>query len=93
MAPETKSSDSSSTSRENLHPDRTRNVWYLKRHHDGRAIDAAVYRILKRHGLNRLPAKVGRRTIVTKRYQKRKRGHHMHFEAKCWAATDKNAHG
>ena len=36
-------------------------VWYLQRYHDIKTSDATVYRVCKRHGLNRLPNRVGRR--------------------------------
>ena len=34
-------------------------VWYLQRYHGIRTSDATVYRVCKRHGLNRLPNRVG----------------------------------
>jgi transposase len=45
-------------------------AWYLERYHGIRVCDATVYRTLKRHGLNRLPARVGRRAVHTHRYEK-----------------------
>ena len=48
-----------------LHPRRTyhmgpiRIVWYLQRYHDIKTSDATVYRVCKKHGLNRLPNRVG----------------------------------
>ena len=52
-------------------------VWYLERCHAIRISDARVYRILKRHGLNRLPRRVGRRAVHTKRYNKQVPWHHV----------------
>jgi transposase len=40
-------------------------AWYLERYHGIRVCDATVYRTLKRHGLNRLPNRVGRRAVHT----------------------------
>ena len=36
-------------------------MWYMARYHQMRVSDATIYRVLKRHGVNRLPGKVGRR--------------------------------
>ncbi len=52
-------------------------VWCLEGYHGIRVSDAGVYRILRRHGMNRLPRKVGRRAVHTKRYEKRVAGHHV----------------
>ena len=57
-------------------------VWYLTRYHNIKISDAGVYRILRRHGLNRLPGKVGRRAVHTKRYNKQVPGHHIQVDAK-----------
>ena len=46
-------------------------VWYLARYHDIKISDAGVYRVLKRHGVSRLPGKVGRRAVHTTRYRKK----------------------
>lgn len=45
-------------------------VWYLARYHDIKMSDATVSRILRRHGLNRLPRGTRMRKVHTKRYQK-----------------------
>jgi hypothetical protein len=45
----------------------TRIMWYVARYHSMRVSDATIYRVLKRHGVNRLP---GRRKIHPKRYNK-----------------------
>ena len=57
-------------------------VWYLARYHDIKISDAGVYRVLKRHGLSRLPSKVGRRAVHTKRYEKKVPGHHIQVDVK-----------
>ena len=46
-------------------------VWRLERYHGIGISDAGVYRILRRHGLNRLPNRVGRRAQHTHRYARK----------------------
>ena len=53
--------------RRTYHMGPIRIVWYLQRYHDIRTSDATVYRVCKRHGLNRLPNRVGRRAVHTHR--------------------------
>ncbi|HIF13087.1 MAG TPA: IS481 family transposase [Dehalococcoidia bacterium] len=55
-------------------------VWYLERYHGITISHAGVYRILRRHGLNRLPARVGRRAVHTHRYAKQVPGHHVQVD-------------
>lgn len=57
-------------------------VWYLKRYHDISISDASVSRILRRHGLNRLPRGTRMRKIHTKRYNKQVPGHHIQMDVK-----------
>ena len=57
-------------------------VWYLERYHDIRVCDATAYRTLKRHGMNRLPNRVGRRAVHTHRYEKQVPGHHVQVDVK-----------
>ena len=49
----------------------------LSRQHD---FEAGVYRLLRRHGLNRLPSRVGRRAVHTHRYAKQVPGHHVQVD-------------
>jgi transposase len=67
-------------------------VWYLERYHAIKIIDASVYRILRRHGLNRLPDRVGRRKVHTKRYQKKVPGHHIQVDVRFLNLLDKRNH-
>jgi IS30 family transposase len=67
-------------SRRTYHLGPIRIVWYLERYHDIRVCDATVYRTLKRHGMNRLPNRVGRRD--THRYEKQVPGHHVQVDVK-----------
>jgi transposase len=46
--------------RRTYHLGPVRIAWYLARYHGIQVCDATVYRTLKRHGLNRLPHRVGR---------------------------------
>ncbi len=68
--------------RRTYHLDPIRIVWYLERYHAIRISDAGVYRILRRHGLNRLPRRVGRRAVHTQRYNKQVPGHHVQVDVK-----------
>ena len=56
-------------------------VWYLERYHGIKISDATVSRILRRHGLNRLP-RGSRMRVHTKRYQKQVPGHHIQMDVK-----------
>ena len=55
-------------------------VWYLERYHGIRISHAGVYRILRRHGMTRLPGRVGRRAVHTHRYAKQVPGHHVQVD-------------
>src|SRR6056297_1680872 len=64
-------------------------VWYLERYHDIKLSDATVSRILRRHGLNRLPRGTRMRKVHTKRYQKQVPGHHIQMDVKFLTFIDK----
>jgi len=68
--------------RRKYHVGPIRIVWYLARYHNVKISDAGVYRILKRHGLNRQPRGTRIRKIHTKRYKKQVPGHHMQVDVK-----------
>lgn len=57
-------------------------VWYLERYHSVSISDAGVYRILRRHGLNRLPRGTRLRKVHTTRYNKQVPGHHIQMDVK-----------
>jgi len=57
-------------------------MWYMARYHAVRMSDATVYRILRRHGLNRLPRGTRVRKIHTRRYNKQVPGHHIQMDVK-----------
>jgi transposase-like protein len=65
-------------------------MWYMARYHAVRMSDATIYRILKRHGLNRLPRGTRLRKIHTKRYNKQAPGHHIQMDVKFWTFIGKN---
>jgi len=64
-------------------------VWYMARYHGIKISDSSVSRILKRHGMGRLPGHVGRRKIHTKRYQKQVPGHQIQVDVKFLKFIDK----
>jgi transposase InsO family protein len=68
--------------RKKYHLGPMRIMWYMARYHDLKMSDATIYRVLKRHGVSRLPGNVGRRKIHTKRYQKQVPGHHIQMDVK-----------
>ena len=57
-------------------------VWYLARYHDIKISDAGVYRVLKRHGVSRLPGKVAGRAVHMTWYEKKVPGHHIQLDVK-----------
>jgi transposase InsO family protein len=57
-------------------------TWYLERYHGFQTSCSSVYRTLVRHDMRRLPKKVGRRAIHTRRYAKQVPGHHIQVDVK-----------
>jgi transposase InsO family protein len=57
-------------------------MWYLERYHGIKVSEAWVYRVLKRHGLDRLPRGTRLRKIHTRRYNKQMSGHHIQIDVK-----------
>ena len=57
-------------------------VGYLERYHGIKISDATVSRMLKRHGVNRLPRGTRVRKVHTKRYNKQVPGHHIQMDVK-----------
>jgi transposase InsO family protein len=68
--------------RQTYHLGPIRIVWYLARYHAIKISDAGVYRILKRHGLNKLPSGTRVRKIHTKRYEHQVPGHQIQVDVK-----------
>ena len=57
-------------------------VWYLARYQSVNVSDATLYRMLRRHGLRRVPNRVGQRAVHTHRYAKQIPGHHGQVDVK-----------
>ena len=68
--------------RRTYHMGPIRIVWYLERYHDIKTSDATVDRVCRRHGMRRLPNRVGRRAVHTHRYEKQVPGHHVQVDVK-----------
>ncbi len=70
--------------RQNYHFGPARIVSYLHRYHQIRIASSSVHRILKRHGLSRLPTSQKHRTHKKrwKRYEKRQPGHRLQVDVK-----------
>jgi len=64
--------------RKTYHLGQRRIKWYLERYHDIQVSEGAVYNVLKRNGLNRLPKNQRKRSMKSfKRYEKRVPGHRI----------------
>ncbi len=68
--------------RRTYHLGPVRIVWYLARYHGIRISNATIYRTLRRHGMQRLPNRVGHRAVHTHRYAKQVPGHHVQVDVK-----------
>lgn len=68
--------------RKNYHLGQRSIAWYLARDHGMKVSSGGVYGVLKRHGLNRLPKNVKKRTVTTHRYEKQVPGHHIQVDVK-----------
>src|SRR5205085_8728528 len=68
--------------RRTYHLGQLRIAWYLQRYHDIKVSSGAVYNVLVRHGLNRLPRNAKKRTVMWQRYEKQAPGHHVQVDVK-----------
>jgi transposase InsO family protein len=68
--------------RRTYHLGQLRIAWYLQRYHDIKVSSGAVYNVLVRHGLNRLPRNAQKRTVMWQRYEKQAPGHHVQVDVK-----------
>ena len=75
--------------RQAYHLGPVRIVWYPARYYGIKISDASVYRVLRRHNLNRLPRGTRARKIHTKRYNKQVPGHHIQMDVKFLAFEGK----
>ncbi len=64
----------------NLGPQRI--SWYLERYHGMKTSASTVYRTLVKNGESKLAKSVSKRTVHTKRYQKKVPGHHIQVDVK-----------
>jgi len=63
-------------------------MYYLDRYHGIKVSESTVSRVLKAHGLNRLPKTAPKRTLYTKRYAKKVPGHHVQVDVKFLTLRD-----
>ena len=62
---------------------------YLDRYHDIKISESTVTRVLRAHGMNRLPKSAPRRALHSKRYAKTVPGHHIQVDVKFLWLKDK----
>lgn len=75
--------------RTTYHLGQKRIIWYLSRYHDIQISEGAVYYVLKRNGLNKLPKNQRKRSIVPfKRYEKQVPGHRIQVDVKFLSFKD-----
>jgi transposase InsO family protein len=63
--------------------------YYLERYHGIRVSESTVSRVLKSHGLERLPKTAPKRALHTKRYAKTVPGHHVQVDVKFLQLKDR----
>ena len=63
--------------------------YYLERYHGIKISESTVSRVLKAHGVNRLPKTAPRRALHTKRYAKTVPGHHVQVDVKFLQLKDR----
>ena len=68
--------------RRQYHLGAIRIMWYMERYHAITISESTVTRILRRHGLRRLPQRSGRRAVHTRRYNKQVPGHPIQIDVK-----------
>ena len=64
-------------------------MYYLNRYHGINISESTVTRVLRAHGLSRLPKTAPRRALHTKRYTKKVPGHHVQLDVKFLRLKDK----
>ncbi len=68
--------------RKTYHLGPERITMYLERYHGIKISESTSYRILKRHGISKLPQNTKKRTVLTHRYEKQVPGHHIQVDVK-----------
>ena len=64
-------------------------MYYLERYHGIKISESTVSRVLKAHGLSRLPKTAPRRALHSKRYAKTVPGHHVQVDVKFVQLKDR----
>jgi transposase InsO family protein len=64
-------------------------MYYLERYHGIKVSESTVSRVLKAHGVERLPKTAPRRALHTKRYAKTVPGHHVQVDVKFLQLKDR----
>src|SRR5512134_1160846 len=64
-------------------------MYYLDRYHGIKISESTVSRVLKAHGISRLPKTASRRALHTKRYAKTVPGHHVQVDVKFLQLKDR----
>ena len=64
-------------------------MYYLDRYHGIKISESTVSRVLKAHGLSRLPKSAPRRALHTQRYAKTVPGHHVQVDVKFLQLKDR----
>jgi len=64
-------------------------TYYLDRYHGIKISESTVSRVLRSHGLSRLPKTAPRRALHTKRYAKKVPGHHVQIDVKFLQIKDR----
>ena len=62
--------------------------YYLERYHAIKISESTVTRVLRSHGLGRLPKTAPKRALHTTRYAKKVPGHHVQLDVKFLRLTD-----
>lgn len=65
-------------------------MYYLERYHGITISESTVSRVLRAHGMGRLPKTAPRRALHTKRYAKTVPGHHVQLDVKFLQLTDES---
>lgn len=75
--------------RKTYHLGQMRIMCYLARYHDIKVSSGAVYNVLKRNGLNKLPQNERKRSLKAfKRYEKKVPGHRIQIDVKFLSFKD-----
>ena len=68
-------------------------VYYLDRYHGIKISESTVTRVLRTHGVGKLPKAAPKRALHSKRYAKTVPGHHVQIDVKFVQLKDERGHG